>query len=168
MWYPGWESNPQKLRSERSGYAGSPTGACFQMKEGEGIEPSCLMAWPGFRNRLPPAGATFHVFLTQTRSPLLSGGTDGNRTRITDVTSRRVGRYTTTPNSWWSRRASPSSAKARDNEDRRRHRMVEPPGIEPGPRGCKPRTLPLRHGPTSSGWPGAGHKKTRHCRVSYS
>ena len=31
------------------------------------------------------------------------GGTDGNRTRITDATSRRVGRYTTTPfNFWWS------------------------------------------------------------------
>lgn len=100
---------PQELRSERSGYAGSPTGACFQMEEGEGLEPSCLMAWPGFRNRLPPARRhlpyfvfsdfllLFHLarstgiepalptrqagVLAVTPQPLLVGGAAGFRTR---------------------------------------------------------------------------------------
>ncbi len=77
------------------------------MEEGEGLEPSCLMAWPGFRNRLPPDRRHLpYSFLLRLPSPFLSGEVDGSRTRITDATSRRVGRYTTTPLRWWSRRAS--------------------------------------------------------------
>ena len=85
-------------------------------------------------------------FLLRFPSPY-HGGTDGNRTRITDATSRRVGRYTTTPLSF----------------------LVEPPGLAPGPRGCKPRTLRYATAPFRSSRDSlAGHKKTRHCRVTYS
>lgn len=167
------------------------------MEEGEGLEPSCLSTWPGFRNRLPPTRrhlpwvficSDFLLLIYLARStgiepalptrqagvlavtpqPYVFGGAFWNRTRwaTTDsgVTARSRAVRVYHP-AWWSR-VSPSSAQARDTETRRRHRMVEPPGLEPGPRGCKPRTLPLRHGPTSvSRGSRAGHKKTRPCRV---
>ena len=72
-------------------------------------------------------------FVVQLPFSSQSGGTDGNRTRITDVTSRRVGRYTTTPNSWWSRRASnPDPVGANHGRFRYATAPHLPGGLAPG------------------------------------